>query len=436
MIFSYLNKKRNLCIISIIVTLMFVFATSPIYSFAKIFSCRASVNIERWYDASFNPDTSVFTNFLYSVYFVEFSKKDNCSAVEMSKTASANVAHIVSSKKANIILVIGESFNKHHSSLYQYKKITNPFLTKEKRKGNLFVFSNVIAPYNLTSLVLKNVFSTNSIMNNQQWFSKPVFPVIFKRAGYKVYFWDNQKSDAKADVFDFSLNSFLYNDEISKISYDYMNKHKFLYDDELITDFVKFGFSSNTNNLLIFHLLGQHSIAADRYPHKKEFCLFNVDSVHQASLNINEKKYVCHYDNATIYNDYVIKHIIDIFRNTNSVIVYFSDHGEEVYDYRHIFGRTHELKKNRNIMKYQYEIPFVIWCSNKYKAQNKDIIGMIEKSLNKPYMTDNVSHLLFILGHIHTQYYNSQCDLLSPQYKCKKRIVQDHYDYDKIISSK
>ena len=158
---------------------MFVSVTSPLCIFAKIFFCRTTANIERWYDIQFNPDTSIATNFLYAIYFVEFSKKDTKAAVAISSKASKSNAYIESPQKSNIILVIGESFNKHHSSLYHYKKMTNPLLTKEKEKGNLFVYNNVIAPYNLTSLVIKNVFSTNSIMNNQQWFDMPVFPVIF-----------------------------------------------------------------------------------------------------------------------------------------------------------------------------------------------------------------------------------------------------------------
>ena len=180
--------------------------------------------------------------------------------------------------------------------------------------------------------------------------------------------------------------------------------------------------------------MGQHLLAPDRYPHKKKFSLFS-NSVSSKFLNASEKGYICHYDNATLYNDYVLDRIIEIFKNTNSILVYFSDHGEEVYDYRHVCGRTHELKKNRYIMKYQYEIPFIIWCSNKYKQQNNDIVGMIRKSVNRPYMTDNVSHLLFTIARIHTLYYNPACDILSPHYKCKSRIVQDHYNYDKIIAS-
>lgn len=170
-------------------------------------------------------------------------------------------------------------------------------------------------------------------------------------------------------------------------------------------------------------------------PMKKKFCLYNLDSLSNLSKPISEKTYIYNYDNATLYNDFVVESIIKFFRNKNAVLIYFSDHGEEVYDYRHVVGRTHEFLKTRNILRYQYEVPFMIWCSKEYKKNNMGIVNMINKSLNKPYMIDNLSHLLFTLGHINTKYYNSNCDILSPQYKCKKRIVQNHYNYDKIILS-
>ena len=432
----FLCRPFSKSVISIITICIGFLSLVPLIPFVKLFKCNSSAEIELWNTEKCNPDIYILTNVIYSAYFVIFSKDDYNKVVLATQEAFKSKMEKSSMNNINVIIVIGESFNKYHSSLYNYIHNTNPYLCIEKKKGNLFVFNNVVSPYNMTSQVIKNVFSTNSLMENEFWYEKPLFPVIFKKAGYKVYFWDNQKSDAKGVASDYSLNSSLYNPQIARISYNYVNKRKFEYDEELINDFKKNVVIKNRNNLCIFHLMGQHLLASDRYPHNRRFCHFNVDSVSNQGLSLKEKQYVSNYDNATYYNDFILKSIIDIFRNTNTILVYFSDHGEEVYDYRHVAGRTHENRKNHNILKYQYEIPFVIWCSNEYKAQNKDIIGMIEKSLNKPYMTDNVSHLLFTLGHIHTQYYKSECDLLSPQYKCKKRIVQDHYDYDKIISSK
>ena len=48
---------------------------------------------------------------------------------------------------------------------------------------------------------------------------------------------------------------------------------------------------------------------------------------------------IAHYDNATRYNDHVLEQIIRLYEGQRTVVVYLSDHGEEVYDYRASSGR-------------------------------------------------------------------------------------------------
>ena len=60
-------------------------------------------------------------------------------------------------------------------------------------------------------------------------------------------------------------------------------------------------------------------------------------------------------------------HIIDLFRNKNAVMVYLSDHGEEIYDYRDSKGRKAADKANlKEWLNGLLEIPFLVWCSDIY----------------------------------------------------------------------
>ena len=128
--------------------------------------------------------------------------------------------------------------------------------------------------------------------------------------------------------------------------------------------------------------------------------------------------------------------VFDMFRDHDAIVVYFSDHGEEVYDYRNVIGRTHEETKSKNNLKYQYDVPFVIWCSNSYAKKNPDMIKMMQQSTEKPFMTDLTSQLLLGLGRVSTKYYHSERDLLNSQYLPSKRIVQGYLDYDQICGNK
>lgn len=60
----------------------------------------------------------------------------------------------------HIVLIIGESYNKHHSTLYGYHLPTTPLQQQRRDEGRLFVFQDAVSPWNITSNVLLDLFST------------------------------------------------------------------------------------------------------------------------------------------------------------------------------------------------------------------------------------------------------------------------------------
>ena len=146
--------------------------------------------------------------------------------------------------------------------------------------------------------------------------------------------------------------------------------------------------------------MGQHSAAGMRFPHEKRYLQFHLQDIKRSDLNEQERQDIADYDNATYYNDQVIASVIDYFRSQNSVIVYLSDHGEEVYDYRHFIGRTLEQNKSQNAVKYQYDIPMVIWFSEQYKKNHPDIVNAVRHAATLHFESDNIPLLLFSLAQI------------------------------------
>lgn len=399
--------------------------------FTNIFNCNNLGDFE--YCETIDPSTNIGTQFIYSIYINYVSKKEIKEAV--INTVNASNLHINNNKNKiiNIVLIIGESYNKHHSNLYGYYKDTNPLLNKEIERNNLFVFKNVISPYNLTSFVMRNLFSTNSIMDRESWSSYPAFPVIFRKAGYNVYLWDNQNSSYK-DATDYSIAAYIYDPKITKLSYNACNKSCYHHDLDLFNSFKKsVPLNLNNKNLIIFHLIGQHMIAKRRYPHNKQFEYFTKDSINRPDLPANSKMNIANYDNATRYNDYVIYNIINYFRKSNSVIVYLSDHGEELYDYRNSFGRSFEPNITANRLKYQYEVPFMVWCSDSYIKNNPQKILLIKNAEKKPFMIDNTCQALFGLCNLKNKFYHPNRDLFNEHFNpYKYRRVNDNTNYEKI----
>ena len=339
-------------------------------------------------------------------------------------------------RSSKIVLIIGESYNKHHSSLYGYCLNTNPLLGEEFENGNLFLYSDVITPFNATYRCLKSVFSFASQDNNTYWTSDVLFPALFKDAGYCVKFISNQEVRGESEDTWNSFNNYLVNDRISKYLFDYTNKRKFQYDGDLIQDNLKIICDSpyQKAELIIYHLMGQHVEYSERYP--REYGVFkNSDYTHRADLDNASKSIVASYDNATYYNDKVVSDILGFYKEEDVILIYFSDHAEEVYDFRNRAGRCHDELIIPKRAKYEYQIPFMIWMSDKYMASHPAVVENIRNSLNYSFMIDDLPHLLIDIAGIDYEAFEPSRSVINPSYdKNRTRFLEvSKQNYEVII---
>ena len=431
--YNRLKEKQHLSLFfSCIILAMFIYSCYNAYvNCSDLVKCNDTDDL-----SEYQLNTSIknpLTEVIYSFYGVYLMNKEEISFEEMVHDFDPNDVVVSGDDSLNIVLVIGESFIKHHSNLYGYSLITNPNLSKEQKSGNLFVFNNVITPYPYTSITIKNVLCTNSLSDGEKWNKSLFFPLLFKSAGYDVYLWDNQKNLIENSVWAFALNSFLYNSLLVNRLYTKTNEQSYSFDEDIVESFSSMELPVK-RNFVIFHLMGQHVEFKERYPHTKEFLFFTKDSInrHESWMTDEKRQMIADYDNATRYNDYVMSKIFNLFRDKKSIVVYFPDHGEEVYDYRDSYGRKDD-GMSHNQIKYLHEVPFVIWCSDSYCREQPETIKRLRAALHRPFMIDNICQLLFHLGGVKTKYYYSDRDLISTEFKPRKRIIVDKYDYDKVM---
>ena len=76
----------------------------------------------------------------------------------------------------------------------------------------------------------------------------------------------------------------------------------------------------------------------------------------------------------------------------------------------------------------------MLWCSDAYRAAHPGIINKLSHAVMRPLMIDNTCHLLFHFANLNTPYYKASRDILSSQYQCPPRIVNDKIDYDEVMS--
>lgn len=338
-----------------------------------------------------------------------------------------------------IVVIIGESCIYKHMSIYGYKHETTPCQSKAVEDGDLMIFKDMVSPSCYTSEVLKNIFTVCSEEDGNIWAEHPFYIAYFKKAGYQTALLSNQYIVNKNIKEDDLSGPLLSNPTINKSLFDYRNWGGHKYDEGLIDDWhnIKDSIFSQDKNLIFFHVMGQHFDFRDRFPADK--VVFTLDDYkYRTMLGNKEKQIVADYDNAILYGDYVIGGILKELENKDALVIFLSDHGEEVYDDDKTYGRQHNTT-NKALIDNEFHIPFWIWTSDTYKNNHKEMFEQIKASSSNPYITDDFPHTLLYLAGIDCEGYDETRAIMSPKFN-KSRIRRLHsknihnVDYDKAIN--
>ena len=338
-------------------------------------------------------------------------------------------------RSTQIVLIIGESYNKYRSQLYGYDKPTTPHQLKRMQDSTLIAFTDVVAPWNLTSYVFKYMFSLYAVGDEGDWTSRPMFPEIFRKAGYHVTFLTNQfLPKAGEAVYDFSGGFFLNNPELSKRLFDSRNKRLHRYDDGILKELDAREMKKHeARHLIILHLMGQHVDYRGRFP-VKERRKFTAADYPDKKLSEKRLQINADYDNATLYNDSIVEEVIRRLDHQDAIIIYVPDHGEECFNTLDYYGRNHSADIDYRLAREEFEIPFWIWVSGPYRLAHPDEWEAIKRYRNRPYMTDLLPHTLLSLAGIHTKDYRKEYDVLNSEYDEKRpRILKNSVDYNKLV---
>ncbi|MBR3051472.1 MAG: sulfatase-like hydrolase/transferase, partial [Selenomonadaceae bacterium] len=124
------------------------------------------------------------------------------------------------------------------------------------------------------------------------------------------------------------------------------------------------------------------------------------------------------YDNAVLYNDFIVDEIIRRFENKNAVLIYISDHGEEVYEGRDF--AWHSVEEEGNV--HMIEIPALIWASKSFREHYPEKISAINAALDRPYRTDYLIHAILELMDIRTTSFDETKSIIYKNFQERPRI--------------
>lgn len=383
-------------------------------------------------------DTGISLSFVFKCYQSVIQFVNERSSFERCAKAQENITAVLETPHApNIIIIIGESFNRHHSSLYGYGLPTNYNLQQIK---HLYIFDDVITPVNLTSASFQQFLSLSNNKDRLEWYDVPLFPSIFKSAGYNVSFFSNQfVKELDMSPFDASAG-FINHPLIEPHLFTHRNSNKHSYDEGLIEEYKnkRCIVEKDSLNLIFFHLQGQHVDPFYRYPRGRD--KFHISDYYRPELTEKQLQHVANYDNATAYNDSVVCNIIKLYNDKDAVIIYFADHGDEANDYRPHIGRTLNLNEvGAPGLHCQLDIPFLIYLTDSCIARHPELEQRISKSIHLPFMLDDLPHLLLDIANIQTPWFRPSRSLINENYDTNThRIIDNGYstttpiDYDSV----
>lgn len=380
------------------------------------------------------PNISYNTISDYLYYKNKYNREIELFEAKMKEQKNMNLFSDISvdipkNKQITYYIIIGESTARQHMGLYGYARNTNPRLTN--KKDSLYIFTNTISPHSHTIASLSKILTFSNNKDESLLYSKGNLIQIFNAAGFATYWISNQSLSAEPNSI---VNTIAQNAlNCTFLSEDKKIKTK-RYDGYLLPEIAKVSENHLQKKCVFIHLLGTHGDYKDRYPIKYETWKSN-DSL---QMNITEyknsdfAKYITNmYDNAVLYNDYIISEIINIAQKSNdySYVLYISDHGEDVYDSQSTFSH-----QEANATTYMFEIPFIIWCSESYKKYNTKT-NLFNNYVHLPYQTDNIIHTILDISKIRVPEYDSTLSIVSGNYKPYTRIIANK-DYDSLKALK
>ncbi len=328
-----------------------------------------------------------YSNILYHFYL--YKKTYTAMKETLAKNTAEPFKNIQKENETNepetYVVIIGESANRTHLSLYGYSRETCPFL--KQMENELLVFKNVVSPFAQTMPVLERVLTFADAEHPEYLTTKGSVIDFFNQSGFKTYWLSNQYA-----LTDTSVSAISSHAQWEK-SYNFSGMKRFEktgFDGDMLPDIQRILLDTSVDKKVVFiHLIGSHSAYTNRYP--AEFAHFK-DKMPHKDLTDSGHTLLNEYDDSIRYTDYVVHQIASIVKSLNqrAYCLYFSDHGEDIFDTtnRKILGHSELANEPMT------SIPCILWTSEKYQSELSDIYNRMRQQIDTPYNSQDIIHFI------------------------------------------
>lgn len=323
-----------------------------------------------------------------------------------------NVTQSNNEERTQIILVLGETTRRDYF---------NAFLkSRNLDKKRLFLFSNTFSNATNTYRSVPLLMSKNTTKTFNKIFSTPSIISYFKKSGYYTSYLTGAPRETyirKGSI----LDSYAYEADTSTYAPYVNNLLTTALDLQLFYPLNDLKERIKTqNSITILHTMGSHIAYNQRYT--KEYSTFSTAHINDTINTIH------HYANTYNYKmnflDSLVKYIDE--SEVPSLLVYVSDHGENLYDDIRLLSSHGGFSTS-----YQIEVPLLFYSNKEFYHREEIQLKYLQNRKDDKFQTQDLFHTLLSLANINTSDLDSTLSLTSPKYKKRKK----HFIYDITINS-
>lgn len=295
-------------------------------------------------------------------------------------------------KKAVVVIVIGEAARASHFSLNGYERETNPLL----KTKNVISLKDVSSCGTCTAVSVPGIFSRlpRNAYTPEKAAQEENLLDILARAGFSIL-WRDNNSSSKGVAARFKEENI---------------RHLNQQDEALLDGLDEYIKNLKTDTIIVLHQLGSHGPAYyKRYPEK--FNQFKPGCNTNEIQSCKKPDLINSYDNTILYTDYVLAKIIDLLTQNdqfNTVMIYVSDHGESLGEYGlYLHGTPYLIAP-----KEQTHIPWIMWLSDSFVQEfGIDVNSLKTKADTRKYSHDNLFHSVLGMLDVSTKEYEQSLDV-------------------------
>lgn len=324
-----------------------------------------------------------------------------------------------------VVVVIGESTTRRHMGIHGYHRPTTPAL--ESLRDQLIIFPNAISPVASTLPGVIGALCATGFQMESLECQGPTLIEIARAAGYRTTWISNQAPSGFGDNFIVELGrttdrAIFVNQDVSSAgeadSSASLDEKVLAPLDELLAT----ARESGGSHMIFVHLMGTHFTYEKRYP-KDQRPFATTDDL-RLDADVSDPRagtIINHYDNAVAYQDQVLGEIMNHLNaaDRDALLIYFSDHGEEVYNTDNFAGHSED-----RVTPAMREVPVIVGYSRGYAKRSADDLVRWRRYAAQPFSTFQLTPSVAGLLGLRSDAFHDRDNVFSDQFRPDQAVIQ------------